>query len=122
MSTLREGLQRMRSFFQKEQQDAELDAEVAEHLELAVEENLRQGMPAEEARRQALLRFGGVAQAKEQQREARGLPWVDVLLQDVRFTLRSLGRDRAAKDCHSFRDLPRRFRSSQRRQPGDDAR
>jgi predicted permease len=94
MGTLREGLQRVLSFFQKQDRDSELDAEVRAHLELAVEENMRHGMPAEEARRQALVRFGGVAQAKEQQREARGLPWLDVLLQDLRFTFRTLGRDR----------------------------
>jgi hypothetical protein len=94
MGALGEGLQRLRSFFKKPQRDSELDAEVAEHLELAVEENIRRGMTAEEARRQAFIRFGGVVQAKEQQREARGLPWLDVLLQDLRFTFRTLGRDR----------------------------
>ncbi len=94
MGTLREGLQRALSFFHKQHRDSELDAEVAAHLELAVEENMRRGLPEQEARRQALVRFGGVAQAKEQQREARGLPWLDVLLQDLRFTLRTLGRDR----------------------------
>ncbi len=94
MGAVREGLERLRSFFKKPQRDSELDAEVAEHLELAVEENIRHGMTAEEARRQALIRFGGVVQAKEQQREARGLPWLDVLLQDLRFTFRTLGRDR----------------------------
>jgi len=94
MGTLREGVQRLRSFFQKEQRDLELDAEVAAHLELAVEENMRRGMSADEARRQALIRFGGVMQAKEQQREARGLPWLDVLLQDMRYTFRTLHRDR----------------------------
>ncbi len=87
MGTLREGLQRVLSFFHKQHRDSELDAEVAEHLELAVEENMRRGLSEEEARRQALVRFGGVAQAKEQQREARGLPWLDVLLQDLRFTV-----------------------------------
>ncbi len=94
MSALREALQRVRSFFQRRQRDSEMDAEVAAHLELAVEENMRRGMSAEEARRQAMIRFGGVTQAKEQQREARGLPWLDVLLQDMRFTFRTLGRDR----------------------------
>src|SRR5580704_1571559 len=94
MGALQEGLQRIRSFFQHRRRDTELDTELAAHLELAVEENIRRGMSAEEARRQALIRFGGMAQAKEQQREARGLPWLDVLLQDLRFTVRTLGRDR----------------------------
>src|SRR5215510_9736064 len=66
---------------------------MASHLEMAVEENLRRGMSAEEARRQALVRFGGVQQALEQHRESRTLPWVDVLRQDLRFTFRMLRRD-----------------------------
>jgi predicted permease len=94
MSALREAMERVRSFFQKRHRDFDLDAEMAAHLELAVEDNMQRGLSADEARRQALIHFGGVPQAKEQQREARGLPWLDVLMQDVRFTLRTLGRDR----------------------------
>ena len=89
-----EGLNRVRSFFQKRSRDKELDAELAAHLELAVEENMARGMSADEATRRALISFGGVAQAKEQHGEARGLPWLDVLLQDLRFTFRTLARDR----------------------------
>jgi predicted permease len=94
MTTFSEVLNRMRSFFRKEQQDSDLDAELATHVELAVEENIRRGMSDPDARRRALIRFGGVQQAKERQREARGLPWLDVLLQDTRYTLRTLRRDR----------------------------
>ena len=94
MGALREAVERVRSFFKKPERDADLDAEIAAHLELAVEENLRQGMKPEEARRQALVRFGGVPQAMERQRAARGLPWLDVLLQDLRYTFRTLRRDR----------------------------
>ncbi|MGC1362512.1 MAG: ABC transporter permease [Silvibacterium sp.] len=90
----REMLNRLRSFFGKEPLDRELNEELASHLEFAVEENIAQGMTPEEARRQALIRFGGVQQAREQQREARGLPWLDVLMQDLRYTLRTLKRDR----------------------------
>jgi predicted permease len=81
--------------FLKAPLDEDLDAEMASHLEMAVEENLRRGMDLEEARRRAMVRFGGVQQAREQQREARGLPFLDVLGQDLRYTLRTLGRDRA---------------------------
>jgi hypothetical protein len=94
MGTLREAWSRVWSFFQKRQRDTELDAELKAHLELAVEDNVNQGMPLEEARRRALVRFGGVQQAKEQQRESRGLPWLDILLQDLRYTMRTLRRDR----------------------------
>jgi predicted permease len=94
MGAIREILNRIRSFFHKQQQDSELDAEMKSHLELAVEENMSQGMPWQEARRRALVRFGGVQQAREQQRRTRGLPWLDILLQDLRYTLRTLRRDR----------------------------
>jgi predicted permease len=93
MTTLREAWNRIQSFFHKQQRDADLDAELQSHLELAIEENLQQGMAPDEARRKALIRFGGIPQAKEQQREARGLLWLDILLQDLRFTFRTLRRD-----------------------------
>ncbi len=95
MGAIREAVGRILSFFGKQTRDADLEVEVANHLELAIEENLRRGMSPQEARRQAMLRFGGVQQAKEDHRETRGLPWLDVLLQDLRFTFRTLGRDRA---------------------------
>ena len=95
MGAMREAWNRVLSFFHKPERDSEMEAELASHVELAVEENMRQGMPEAEARRKALVRFGGVQQARERQREARGLPWLDVLMQDVRYTLRTLGRDRS---------------------------
>jgi predicted permease len=94
MDSLRQALERLRSFFRKGPMDHEFDAEMAAHLEFAIEENLRRGLSPREARREALARFGGIAQAKERHREARGLPALDILLQDLRYTLRTLGRDR----------------------------
>ncbi|HYK34502.1 ABC transporter permease [Alloacidobacterium sp.] len=90
----RQALNRLHAFFHKAPLDQELNDEMASHLDLAMEENMRRGMTKEEARRQALVRFGGVQQAKEQHRETRGLPWIDVLMQDLRFTIRTLKRDR----------------------------
>ncbi|OLB18250.1 MAG: permease [Acidobacteria bacterium 13_2_20CM_2_57_6] len=91
--SLREAFKRVGSFFRKDQLDQELNEEMASHLQMAVEENMRRHMSAEEARRQALVRFGGVQQALERHRESRGLPWLDVLIQDLRFTFRTLRRD-----------------------------
>src|SRR3974390_651150 len=91
---IQELLQRARSFFRRNELDNDLEAEMAAHLEMAVEENLRQGMTEEEARRQVKLRFGGTQQARDRHREARGLPWLDVLQQDLRYTFRTLRRDR----------------------------
>jgi len=92
--SLRQALNRLRAFFRKEPLDRDLDAEMAAHLELAIDENLRRGIAPEEARRQALVPFGGVEQARERHREARGLPALDTLLQDLRYTFRTLRRDR----------------------------
>jgi putative ABC transport system permease protein len=63
---------------------------MAAHLDLAIEENLQRGLPPSEARRQALVRFGGPQQAKEQHREARTLTFLDALFQDLRFAFRML--------------------------------
>ncbi|HTM35706.1 MAG TPA: ABC transporter permease [Terriglobales bacterium] len=93
MTWLKLLLQRLRASFSHPQIDQELDMEMASHLEIAIEENLKQGMSVEEARRQASVRFGGVEQAKQQHREARGFLWLDVLSQDLRYTFRALRRD-----------------------------
>ena len=91
---IRRALGRVRAFFGKRSRDAELEAELAAHLDMAIDEYVERGMSFAEARRLALLRFGGVQQAREQQREARGLMDLDILLQDLKYTLRTLGRDR----------------------------
>jgi len=87
---VRQFLYRLRSFFRSAQLDRDLDAEMSSHLEIAIEENLARGLSPEEARREALLRFGGPQQAKEQHREARSLPFFEILLQDLRFAFRLL--------------------------------
>ncbi len=93
MNRLRQTLQRILSLFRRDKLDQEFDAEVSAHLEMAIEENLRAGMNAEEARRQALIRFGGTQQTKEQHRDTRGIPWLEVFLQDLRFGLRMLRKN-----------------------------
>ncbi len=92
---LRQAAQRVLAFLRKAPLDADLDAELAAHLEFAIEDNLRRGMSPMEARRQALIRFGGVMQTTEQHRKTRGLPWLDVLIQDLRYTFRTLKKDRS---------------------------
>src|SRR6266550_3688915 len=87
---LHQSFHRMRSLFRRAQLDRDLDEEMSAHLELAVAENLERGLSPAEARRQALVRFGGPQQAKEQHREARSLPLLETLLQDLRFAFRML--------------------------------
>lgn len=93
--SLRRAWNRTLAVFHRTHHDADLDQEIAAHIQAATDENIRRGMEPDEARRVALVRFGGVAQAMEQHREARGLPALDMLRQDLRFTLRTLRRDRA---------------------------
>jgi predicted permease len=94
MGALRRAKARVYSFFHKPPLDADLEAEIAAHMELAIEENLKRGLTLVEARRQALVRFGGMDLVKDQQREARGIMKLDIFLQDLRYTIRSLSRDR----------------------------
>ena len=93
IAALRQFVQRVLAHFRGQAYDTDLDAEVAAHLELAIEENLQRGMSPAEARRQALLKFGGRQQIREQQREARSFSLPDEILQDLRFTWRTLYKD-----------------------------
>jgi predicted permease len=93
MSALRAWFWRVGGLFGKERRDRELADEMESHLQMHIEDNLRVGMSPEEARRQALLKLGGIEQTKERYRERRGLPWLETLLQDVRFGLRMLRKN-----------------------------
>jgi putative ABC transport system permease protein len=90
MRGMRAFMSRIFELFRKNRRDLELSAELESHLQLHIEENLRAGMTPEAARRNALIKLGGLEQAKEKYREQRGLPFVDALLQDVRYAIRSL--------------------------------
>jgi predicted permease len=93
--SFRQSVLRIQSFARKKPLDSDLDEEMASHLQFAIEENVSKGMSPQEAERQARISFGGPQQSKETHRESRGLPWLDTLLRDVRYTLRTLWRDRA---------------------------
>ncbi|HEY1766099.1 MAG TPA: ABC transporter permease [Terracidiphilus sp.] len=84
---------RVAAFFGKRRLDRELEDELAAHVEFAIEENLERGLPWHEARRVALASMGGLEQAKDRHRQARGLMRLDILLQDLKYTFRTLGRD-----------------------------
>ena len=74
--------------------DAEFQAELESHIAMHTEDGVRAGLSREEARRRALIRLGGVEQTRQAYRERRTLPWIEELLQDVRFGLRVMGRNR----------------------------
>jgi predicted permease len=93
LRSLRSLLLRLRNLFRREKLERELGDELASHLAMHVEDNLRAGMSAEEARRAALLKLGGVEQTKESYRGRRGLPLLETLWQDLRFAARVLRKN-----------------------------
>src|SRR6266850_1997418 len=90
MRQLRAWFLRLRGLFGKESRDRQFTEEVESHLQMHIEDNLRAGMSPEKARRQALIKLGVVEQTKDMVRERRGLPILEVLLQDLRFGARML--------------------------------
>jgi macrolide transport system ATP-binding/permease protein len=83
---------RFAALFRRRHLENDLEDELRSHLEMAIEINLRKGMSAAEARREALRSFGGLEQTKEIYRDQRGLPMIETTLQDLRFGLRMLRR------------------------------
>ncbi len=84
---------RLSAAFRKTDLDREFNDEIAAHAELLTEENRRRGMSPGAARRAALIALGGIESAKELHRDTRGLPSLDSVLQDLRYTFRTLRRD-----------------------------
>jgi predicted permease len=93
MSRVREWAKKAAGLFRREQGDREIAEELEAHLRMHIEDNLRAGMTAEEARREALIKLGGLEQTKEVVRSQRGIGWIDTLAQDVRFGLRMLRKN-----------------------------
>jgi predicted permease len=90
MKMLRRFLKRLVASTMRRHDDERLNEEIDEHLALQTAENLRAGLSPEEARRQAVLKFGALEAIKEEYRERRTLPAIDTLLQDTRQALRRL--------------------------------
>ncbi len=80
------------NIFRRNTQAGEINEEFSFHLEQQIEKNIAAGMCAEEARRQALISFGGLQQAREQVSEVRWANWFEVLRQDARYAVRILGK------------------------------
>jgi macrolide transport system ATP-binding/permease protein len=92
MKSLRRFLARLANFATRRRDEQRLREEIEEHIALQTAENIRAGLTPVEARRQARLKFGAVEAMKEDYRAARGLQFVEHLVQDLRFAIRSLRR------------------------------
>jgi len=92
MRAMRAFVSRLRGLADKERKDRELAEELESHLQMHIEENLRSGMTPEQARRDALLKSGGLEPAKEACRDRRGLPMLETAIRDLRHAARLLRR------------------------------
>jgi predicted permease len=92
MRYVRAALARIAGFFTGHRADDDLRDELQSHVDMETAENIRRGMPPDEARRQAMLASGGLTQAAEAVRDQRGLPWIESVAADIRYALRALGR------------------------------
>jgi putative ABC transport system permease protein len=90
MRHLRAAIARLAGLFTRRGADEDLRDELEAHLEMETAEYVRRGMDPHEARRQALLASGGVTQAAEAIRDQRGLPWLENIVADIRYAIRSL--------------------------------
>jgi predicted permease len=94
MIWLRLFIHRLCGLFLKRKMERDLQDEIRSHLDMQIEDNLRLGMSPEEARYQAMRKFGGVEQVKERYRDRSSLSTVDSTLQDLRYGLRMLWKDK----------------------------
>jgi putative ABC transport system permease protein len=92
MRRLIEGWRRVRSLRRRNELETGLDDEIRFHIDRQTEKNLRAGMAADEARRQALIKFGGVDRAKESMRDQFRAASIEDFFRDIRYGGRALLR------------------------------
>ncbi len=92
MNRLRAWLHRLAGIVPTERQEQEFSAELESHLQLHIDDNLRAGMTSKQARREAILKLGGTEPTKQAHREGRTIPFLQTMIQDIRYALRQLRR------------------------------
>jgi predicted permease len=83
---------RLRALVYRRQLERDLQEELSSHIELQTRKNLANGMEASEARRQALIEFGGVQHVTEECRDARGVNWITTACKDALYAVRGFRR------------------------------
>jgi predicted permease len=84
---------RVRALLSGKALDSDLREELAHHLQELADENIRAGMTADEALRQARISLGGSLNVHEEHREARGIPVLEQWMRDLRYAFRMYRRD-----------------------------
>src|SRR5499425_2551323 len=90
MQTLWAFWARVTGLFCRSRREREMAEEFESHLQMHIDDNIRAGMTPEQARREALVRFGGMEAARESVREISRLMWIETTWQDLRYALRGL--------------------------------
>lgn len=85
-------LRRIANLFYRSKLDQEIDAELKSHIDMRTEDNIAAGMPPEQARRDALLRFGNRAKLRERVAAADAEMILDSIARDLRYAMRQLRR------------------------------
>ena len=93
MRQLRVWLLRFKGTLLKDARERDLADELESHLQMHTDDNIRAGMSPQEARRVAVMKLGGVDQAKEAYRDRSTIPFLESAVQDLRFTLRQLRKN-----------------------------
>ena len=88
MYRIRESLARLVGYRARARRDRELDREIAAHLQMAIEDRMRDGMSHTEARAAAIRELGGVVQTKEAFREQQGFATVESVVRDMAYAWR----------------------------------
>ncbi|MBV8114964.1 MAG: ABC transporter permease [Silvibacterium sp.] len=94
MNKLRAFWIRLLNTLRRAHDDEDLAHELESHIAMDTERGVRNGLSPEEARRQALIRLGGMAQVHDAYGGRRGLPWLESFLRDLYYSVRSLARNR----------------------------
>jgi putative ABC transport system permease protein len=92
MRTMRSLLVRLFNGLRRACDERDLSDELDAHLQTHIDDNLRAGMTLDDARRDALLKLGGLAQTADACRSRQHLPFVETTMQDLRYALRMLIR------------------------------
>ena len=90
MRRLRAFLLRVWGLSDGKRQDEEFAEELQSHLQMHIDENIRFGMTPDQARREAILKLGGIEQTMQRWRDQRAVPFCESLCQDIRFAFRNL--------------------------------
>src|SRR5437588_10495525 len=83
----------LRAMLRRSRMEREMDDELRFHVEARAEDLVRSGVPRSQAMRRAGIEFGGIERAKEECRDARGVNFIESLIQDLRYGLRMLRKN-----------------------------